>query len=142
MEVYMVSFKNRLIVVSLVASALLYSPFSHAESFLPDVRMRGDISYITGGVGDEETEAMKSERGDYNLHIMNSDANGHFAGTRNILISDAKGNELLDADSGPLFYANLPKGRYIVEASSNSETKRKKVNITGNKPANVHFVWK
>lgn len=138
----MVSLKNKLIVVSLAVSTILYSPFVHAESFLPDVRTQGDISYITGGVGDEETEAMKSERGDYNLQIMNSDTKGHFAGTRNILISDSKGNELLDADGGPLFYANLPKGRYVIESSSNSQTKKQKVNVSGNKPAVVHFVWK
>ncbi len=138
----MYSYKNTLCVLSLAIVTGIYSPVMAEDGFLPDIQQQGEISFVTGGVGDEETAAMKSESGDYNLQIMNSDRDGHFADHRHITISDAKHNEVLDADSGPLFYANLPKGRYTVDASSNHQNLTKKVTIGGNKPTVVHFIWK
>ncbi len=138
----MVLFKNKFAVLSIALSTMLYSPLVQAGNYLPDVHILGDISYITGGIGVEETKAMESERSDYNLQIMNSDSTGHFDGTRNILISDENGNELLDVNGGPLFYASLPKGRYLVQGSSKDQVKKQKINVSGNKPAIIHFVWK
>lgn len=138
----MYSYKNMLCVLSLAIAIGIPGQSKATDGFLPDIQQQGDISFVTGGVGDEETAAMKSESGDYNLQIMNSDKDGHFADHRHITISDAKHNEVLDADGGPLFYANLPKGHYTVQASSNRQNMSKKVTIGGNKPTLVHFVWK
>lgn len=125
-----------------VVTVMQSSPAWSEENFLPDVQQQGDIYYLTGGIGDEETKAMESERSDYNLQIMNADKQGHFSGSPHIVISDMQHNELLSADGGPLFYTNLPKGHYLVEGSSMKQTKSQHVVIAGNKPTHVRFVWK
>ena len=79
---------------------------------------RGQISYITGGIGEDEEDAMKAAAGDYNLLISNAEKDGEFTAGTNLVIRDAKGNEVLRArNTGPLFYAQLPPGRYVVDAN-------------------------
>ena len=138
----MYSFKYLPSVMSIALIAALNSSPVLADNFLPDVQQQGEIYYITGGIGDEETSAMQSERGDYNLQIMNADKQGHFSGYPHIIITDMQHNELLNADSGPLFYTNLPSGRYIVEGSSMGQTKSQNIVISGAKTSHVRFVWK
>ena len=77
----------------------------------------------------------------YNLRIMNVDKAGHFSGDTRIIISDLQQNVLLDAESGPIFYANLPKGRYIVEGHGQEKMKKQTVSIGNTKPAHIRFVW-
>lgn len=130
-------------VLAITVAAILQSSPVWAESeFLPDIQQQGDIYYITGGIGDEETKAMQSERGDYNLQVMNADKAGHFSGKPHIVIKDMHHHELLNADSEPLFYANLPKGHYVVEGSDKEQTKSQNINVTGKKISYVRFVWK
>ena len=63
---------SKYILAITVVAALQASPVWAEDNFLPDVQQQGDIYYITGGIGDEETKAMQSERGDYNLQVMNA----------------------------------------------------------------------
>ena len=51
--------------------------------------------------------------------------------------------DFLEAVAGPIFYAQLPAGSYVVEAAS-SEGQIKKQTVTvgkGSKPAALHFTW-
>lgn len=138
----MYSFKYLPNFLALALMAILNSSPALADNFLPDVQQQGEIYYITGGIGDEETSAMQSERGDYNLQIMNADKQGHFSGYPHIIITDTQHNELLNADSGPLLYTNLPNGRYTVEGSSMGQTKSQNIIISNNKTSRIRFVWK
>ena len=106
-----------------------------------EVYEQNGISYVSGGIGKDESDALQSMQHNYNLRIMNADKAGHFSGDTRIVISDMKQVVLLDDNSGPLFYANLPKGRYVVEGFSQEQSKRQTVVITGEKAAHVRFVW-
>jgi len=107
----------------------------------PEVKHEGEITYVTGGIGERETEALRSVKKDYALRVVNAGPKGAFSGTPHITISSFKGEELFDADVGPLFYANLPKGQYKVAATVGEETKSRTVTIKSGKPADVRFVW-
>jgi len=101
----------------------------------------GEIRYITGGIGDEERAALKQMADQYDVHIMSASASGAFVGDTQIRITSAKGNELLSAAAGPLFYADLPSGRYTIEASSNGQSKRQTLMVAHGKPAHLNFIW-
>lgn len=123
------------------AIAVLYSAPLYAEGDAPEVQQQGDFYYVTGGIGDDETAALQAVQSQYNLRVMNADKAGHFSGDTRIVISDLRHNALIDATAGPLFYANLPNGRYRVEGFSNQQHKEQVVTIAKGKPARVHFVW-
>lgn len=101
----------------------------------------GNITYITGGIGQDETTALRAVQRDYNLHVLSSSISGHFVGDAPLTISDSKGNPLLTTDAGPIFYAKLPAGTYIVEANRNGEIKKQRVTV-GKSSARVNFAWK
>ncbi len=121
-------------------AALSASP-AQAQTNPLEVQQQGHISYVTGGIGKDEIDAMQATQSNYNLRIMNADKAGHFSGNTRIVISDLQHTALLDAASGPLLYANLPQGRYIVEGYSQERMKKQTITIGHKKPARVRFVW-
>jgi len=107
---------------------------------LPQAQQSNAITYITGGIGDEEREALKSVRSDYNLHVISAVKDGAFEGDSTIAIFNRKGEEMLQTTMGPLFYAKLPPGSYTLVARNENEQLRKQFTMSG-KPVDVAFYW-
>jgi hypothetical protein len=125
-----------------LAFALLSTTPALAEDGSLIVQHQGNIPYVSGGVGREESDALEAAQRDYNLRITSADHRGHFYGNTHVIVRDAKAQTVLDLTGGPLFYAQMPKGRYVVEGSTeDGQTKTQKVNVSGTKPAIVHFSW-
>ena len=102
----------------------------------------GQITYITGGIGDDEEDAMKAAAHDYDLLISNAESNGEFTAGADLLIRDANGRAVLQAhDAGPLFYAQLPPGAYVVDATYDGIERVRDVTIGNRGPADVHLIW-
>lgn len=102
----------------------------------------GNITYVTGGIGDEERYALQSVKNRYNLSIVSAANTGAYVGDTRVTISDTAGQELVDTHAGPLFYANLPPGKYVVEGQSEGQMRTQNITIAENKPAHIHFSWK
>jgi hypothetical protein len=101
----------------------------------------GSTVYITGGVGDEERNEIQTARPNYNLWITSSTRDGAFVGDTHITVSDHQGNRLIDeAAAGPLFYARLPAGSYIVTAEAHGQSETRHVTV-GRKGVPLHFAW-
>ncbi len=122
------------------ASALGMASASLAYPDAITVQQQGNISYVTGGIGEEESAAMQQARPDYNLHVMNSYRDGSFSGDTKITIFDRAGNQVLAADAGPLLYANLPAGKYQIVANADN-VEQKKSFTAGASRNDLHFVW-
>ena len=127
--------------LAVIAITAFSSAPAWADDNTPVVQQQNGISYVSGGVGDEETAALEATKQNYDLRIMNADKTGHFNGNSHIVIRDAKNAVLVDAASGPLFYANLPDGHYVVEGSHLDESKKQTVTISSNKPVRIRFIW-
>jgi hypothetical protein len=130
--------------ISVIAAVAIINTASLAygnDFDLPIVQYQGDIIYITGGIGEEEHAALERVVSDYNLHVINSMSDGTFTGYTQLVIYDNKGNQLLASEAGPLFYANLPVGKYTISAENEGIRQKKQVKIS-NAPSNVYFVWK
>jgi hypothetical protein len=134
--------KSYLLALAL-ATALTTPVWAQVDlSYLPEVQQQGEIRYLSGGVGDDETAALQSVKEQYNLRVTSADKTGEYRGDTRIVIRDLKQNVLLDTTSnGPLFYTNLPNGRYVVEGYSEGQSKRKNVTIKNATHARVHFSW-
>jgi hypothetical protein len=98
-----------------------------------EVQTAGGITYITGGVGDEEVAQLKATEKEYNLHILMSAPGGAFISDVSLHIADASGKEVLASDGvGPYFYAKLPVGAYTIVLTSEGESKKLPVKIKDN----------
>jgi hypothetical protein len=115
---------------------------STAWADMPEAHQQGDVTYISGGIGSDETDALAMVKKDYNLYLTSTDSTGHFLGGARITISNAKREMLVDVVAqGPLFYAHLPNGRYAIESFNGTQSKKQSVTITNGKAARVHFTW-
>lgn len=121
------------LVLSLSALSAVAEPLQVME--------QGDISYITGGVGEQEATNFESTKNQYQLRVLNADAKGAYVGENHFIIRDKSGNDLLSAEGGPLFYANLPNGNYSITTETGGKSQTKHFTISSGKPADLRFIW-
>lgn len=125
-----------------MSSAVMAYTFESAPAGGVVHQQQGEVQFITGGIGDEETAALEGARDSYNVHIMNSRSDGAFAGDIATSIYDRKGNQVLAVDAGPLLYTSLPKGKYTVVAEYEGVQQKKPLSVTSStKSKDIHLTW-
>lgn len=85
----------------------------------PELQHHGDVPYVTGGVGEEEREAVHdlAQREGLDLQLVLTTPQGSFMSDVNVRIMDAEGELVLEVTSlGPWIFTTLPAGNYEVEA--------------------------
>jgi transposase InsO family protein len=113
-----------------------------AQEQPPQPMHQGDVTYVTGGVGEGARAALETTAKDYNLRITNADKKSEMTGMDSLVIKDGKGTAILTLQNGdPILYAKLPAGTYTVEAKNGSESKIEKVTIGAEKASDIHFIW-
>jgi hypothetical protein len=78
---------------------------------------------LTGGVSEEERDAMRGEAGQYNIWLafVERDTGNYVTGVK-VSVVDDKGNAVVDTVAdGPWLLAQVPPGRYIVRTSDGQE---------------------
>lgn len=94
--------------------------FTHAYGQTSGIKpqTQGDISFVTGGVGEDEQKALRAIQGQYNLHLtLAVKGSGEYVSGVKVKIEDAKGHTLLDTTTdGPNLFVQLKPGHYKVTA--------------------------
>ncbi len=108
----------------------------------PKAVQQGQVSYMTGGIGEDEQQAMEASARDYNLLISNAEKDGEFTAGTDYFITDSHGRAILRAhNTGPLFYAQLPAGSYVIHATYDGIQKVKDISIGARAPTDIHLIW-
>ena len=130
---------------ALLAASLHGAVLAQAEGALPPVQKSGAVEYLTGGVGLDESTAIKSASGQWPLSLVFSvqaDARAQFASDVKLEIRDAKGALALDVTaSGPYLLARLAPGGYSLRATLAGKTLERKLRIKAGSSARVELVW-
>jgi len=71
---------------------------------------------LTGGIGEDEREAMRQEVAPFNLWLMFvEEGSGHYVAGVKVTVADANDSPVVDVVSdGPWLFARVPPGRYQV----------------------------
>ncbi len=94
------------------------------------VKQSGDISYVSGGVGEGSLERLGALEMDFNVKMVFALQNGEYLSDVKVVIADAVGKTLLEAMSeGPVFLAKVPPGRYELRATYGDLTRMQRVRI-------------
>lgn len=114
-------------------------PSSPAERLRPV--MRNDITYLCGGIGDEEAAYMKSEASSYDLMLTFAARNGAYLADVNVDIADGKGKTLLRTRcDSPLMLVDLPHaGNYRIRADAGGYVIRRSVKVTAGRKTGRHL---
>lgn len=118
---------------------------AQASAPLPPVRTGGPVEYLSGGIGADESAAIRNASGQWPLTLefaIKDKQRADFAADVKVRVLDARGNEVLQATSeGPFLLARLAPGSYAVEATLAGQTQRRKVDVRAGKPSREVFLW-
>ncbi len=108
-----------------------------------EIRERDGVSYLAGGVGVEEREAVRKLEHFFNLKLMFAQRDGHFIGDVKVTITTSQGERVTEIDAnGPLLYVLLPVGSFRLEASFQGQPQQREVTLKA-APAktDANFFW-
>jgi hypothetical protein len=124
--------------------SILTTPLVWAQ--IPQTQYSQSISYITGGVGEEESSAILAEAKQWPLLLELSQLeNGRgvwifgsqikVLNSKNMLIFDAKAE-------GPYMLINLAAGDYVIQASYQGVEQKRSISIKAGQVQKISIFWK
>lgn len=119
---------------------------SDGAARLPPTQHAGDIAYLSGGIGSDQSAAFKDARSRYPLSLefaQHTAANGNeYLANVPVTIADMHGNTLLTTKTrGPFMLVSIPDGRYVVTARHDGNTQQRTVEVSKTGHAREAFVW-
>ncbi|WP_211442459.1 hypothetical protein [Collimonas humicola] len=129
----------------LALSALLAAALAVNASAAPTAVTKGAATYISGGIGVDESTLIQQEAKNYPLElefVIKATPKDEYAADIHVKISDASNNVVLDAVSnGPFFLAKLPAGSYRLAVAKKDQVKERKIAITQGSHQHIMFEW-
>lgn len=132
----------------LIAAVLLGTGWQNGISAttLPSAHQEGGVTWLSGGVGEDESQAIRQVMAGYPLVIEflgKTQYGNEYLANIPIRISDTHGKVILDTQSdGPFMLAKLPPGKYTATASYNGKVENRTFNLTQKGNSRVIFQWK
>lgn len=114
---------------------------------LPPSKTQGAITFITGGIGSDESNAMFAAAKKWSLLIEMSEIDGSGRGVWisgiDIRVLNAKQQSILETIcDGPLMLLNVPPGQYTVEASYQGKLLKRSVVLKEGDPQKLSLFWR
>ncbi len=130
---------RKLVPVTLAGLMLVTSGYAAAVTQV--VTERG-VTYVSGGVGDDDQEKLLAEQKNFNLKLLFTLNEGNYVADVNVVVSDAKGNMVIEhLAQGPFFMAKLPPTQYTVSATYEGKTITRRVRISSDRLHTEHLRW-
>ena len=129
-------------------SCLLVSFFSvYAVAQTPEVGYSGEIPYISGGIGSDESDAIQLEAKKWPLMLQFSQIDekgwGSWVSGVMVRIVNSQNEEVFACKSdGPFLLLGLKPGEYLIGASYEGVSREKAVTVKAGKPEKVSIYWK
>ncbi len=108
-----------------------------------EMHKAGAASYVCGGVGAGEQQAIKAQARQHDLMLTFAISSGAYLADVDVEIRDSKGATVLSAKcEGPIMLVDLPsRGTWRVTAQANGQARQKTVKTGAGHPAQATFVW-
>ena len=111
---------------------------SHAQTVdpgtgtLPAMKVQGNARFACGGIGSDESNAMRAAMKDHPLALLFARAGGEYLANVEVTIKSAGGDTALEMRaSGPVCLVDLPAGRYTIDAAMAGSAKSQTVTVGG-----------
>ena len=129
----------------LLAGACAVGAFAaQAQSAMPQWQGAGEARYVCGGIGSDESTAMRAAMKDHPLALLFARADGAYMANVEVAIKSGDAGTaaaLAWRASGPVCLVDLPAGRYTIDVTApGGETKSQTVTVGGgSKTASFRF---
>lgn len=132
--------------IKFLIASLCVGAFSFVQAQIPDTKYSQGISYISGGVGEEESQAILAESKQWPILLELSQLDGG----RGVWIFGAQvkvlneGNQVIfnAIAEGPYILINLPAGNHLIEASYQGVVQKKTVSINPGGNQKISIFWR
>lgn len=115
------------------------------QAQLPAVQQYGNVQFVTGGFGIEESTALKSAMSDYPLVFTFSARSGNrsaYVSKVQVVVRDEYETTVLNVESqGPFLLARLAPGNYQVHVTYNNQTQSRAVTVSDDNTTRLVFEW-
>ncbi|GAA6118702.1 carboxypeptidase regulatory-like domain-containing protein [Acidovorax sp. FG27] len=121
-----------LAVAGSVLAAPAFAQKSSESSAMPAAKRHGALEYSCGGIGIDESTAMRAAMKDHPLSLLFAASGGAYEADVQVAIQPEganAGQPMRFTANGPICLVNLPAGKYAVEASAAGQTKRQSVTV-------------
>ncbi|WP_144112004.1 carboxypeptidase regulatory-like domain-containing protein [Paraburkholderia sp. BCC1886] len=109
---------------------------------LPQIQQQGDVSYVSGGVGLDESKALQHAQSQWPLSLRFTGPGSDFLADVHVRVVDAHGSDVLGTTSrGPYMLVKLRPGRYTVHAQYKDHDQTKSVTVPAKGTAKAAFYW-
>lgn len=109
---------------------------------MPQVQHQGDVAYVTGGVGLDESTVLKQAQHDWPLAMRFTGPGADYLSDVHVRIEGNHQLEVLKADArGPYMLVKLPPGHYMVHASYKNDEQTRAVTVSKPGGAQADFHW-
>jgi hypothetical protein len=126
------SLKSALLSVSFLLASLT------ASAAITEGRTANDRSYMSGGVGLEESERLKQMADKYSLQLLISSRSGAYLADTHVTITGANGQKVLDLPlDAPWLLVDLMPGNYKVVVAHAGRTQERNVTVAPSKSERV-----
>jgi hypothetical protein len=99
-------------------------------------------TYVCGGVGQADQQAMKAQAGQHSVMLTFAVSNGAYLADVDVQIAGPKGAVVLSARcDGPIMLVDLPAGTWHVTARVNGQSRSKTVIAVAGRNTQATFVW-
>ena len=105
-----------------------------AQGAVPEMRSEGAVRYACGGIGVDESTAMRAAMKSHPLSLLFARADGAYLADVSVTLTGVGGAgsaPVMLRASGPVCLVNLPAGNYTVEAVTEGMSKRQTVTVGG-----------
>ena len=124
------------------ALVLALTPSLASADALPAPKRFGDAVYLSGGVTQDEAQAMRAVASQYNLRVAFIAHTGQYLADVPVSIRNERGNVVFDGVSdGPMLWIGVPPGRYVVTARYSGQPLAQRVEVGSQMRSPVFFRW-
>ena len=140
-----ISAVSAIVAASCLALAVPAFAAPPSDSHLPAAHKLGEITYLSGGIGQTEGDAIKHVAKYYPLELeflLKAKPRDEYLSDVKVRIKDAHQKMVLNITSGgPFLLAKMPTGKYTVSAERNGRIEQREVQIAATEHRRVVFEW-
>ena len=126
----------------LLLLALALPPAAVAQEEVLAPGFANGIPYLSGGIGDEEREAIDRARNNYNIKLVLAEASGSFVSNVALHITTVLGEPVISIPgAGPLVLLQLQPGTYLINADYERRNVQKRFDVSDNVAQTVNVLW-
>ena len=115
-------------------------------SGVPVAHMQGEVTYLSGGIGLTEANAIKHVAKNYPLElefVAKAKPRDEYLADVKVQIKDAHNKTMLNTTSdGPFLLAKMPVGKYTISADHDGKIEHRQIVLAAKEHRRIVFEWR